>query len=163
MRVNEDVERSAARARRCHGQLTSVAYLERLYVGADAHQPRQAVTHRDERLATHERLGAAAADPAVQLAVIGDHGLVAGMRRRRRFRAHHSRECARTARRGGLGQQDEQAVVYSVTPLLRSAAHTLSDVTGMSMLVMPRCDSASMTALTYAAGDPTVADSPTPF
>src|ERR1700683_4582689 len=48
-------------------------------------------------------------------------------------------------------------------PLLRSAAHTLSEVTGMSMLVMPRCDNASMTALTYAAGDPTVADSPTPF
>ena len=33
----------------------------------------------------------------------------------------------------------------------------------MSMLRTPRCASASITALTYAAGEPTVADSPTPL
>jgi hypothetical protein len=33
----------------------------------------------------------------------------------------------------------------------------------MSMLRTPAWASASMTAFTYAAGEPTVADSPTPF
>src|SRR5207247_5853019 len=42
-------------------------------------------------------------------------------------------------------------------------AQTRSDVTGMSMFVTPWGASASMTALTYAAGEPTVADSPTPL
>ena len=127
----------------------------RVGVRTDAHQPRQAIAHCHERFAADERVRAAAADPSVQLAVGGDHGLVAGMRRRRRLRANHGCECARTPRRGVLGEQVHQSVVYSVTPLLRSAAHTLLEVIGMSMLVMPRCDSASITALTYAAGDPT--------
>src|SRR3989442_882366 len=52
---------------------------------------------------------------------------------------------------------------HSVTPFDRRAAQTLSEVTGMSMLVIPYGDSASITALTYAAGEPTVADSPTPL
>jgi hypothetical protein len=43
------------------------------------------------------------------------------------------------------------------------ASHSLADVTGMSMLRTPRCHTASSTALTNAAGEPTVADSPTPF
>jgi hypothetical protein len=34
-------------------------------------------------------------------------------------------------------QQLDQLVAYSVTPLDRKAAQTLSEVTGMSMLVMP--------------------------
>src|ERR1700683_4110406 len=163
MRVDEDVERSAAGARRRHRELTSVACLERLGVGTDAHQSWQPVTHGNECLATHEWFRAAAADPAVQLPVVGDHSLVAGMRRGRRLRAHHGRVRARAPRSSVFGEQSEEAVVYSVTPLLRSAAHTLSDVIGMSMLVIPRCESASMTAFTYAAGDPTVADSPTPL
>ena len=44
-----------------------------------------------------------------------------------------------------------------------SASHTLSGVSGMSMFFTPACQSASITAFTYAAGDPTVGDSPTPF
>ena len=44
-----------------------------------------------------------------------------------------------------------------------SASQTFADVTGMSMFFTPACQSASITALTYAAGEPTVADSPTPF
>ena len=43
------------------------------------------------------------------------------------------------------------------------AAHTRSGSSGMSMLRTPRCASASITAFTNAAGEPTVADSPTPF
>ena len=43
------------------------------------------------------------------------------------------------------------------------ASHTLSGVSGMSMFFTPACQSASITAFTYAAGEPTVADSPTPF
>ncbi len=54
-------------------------------------------------------------------------------------------------------------VAHSASPASASACQTLSDVSGMSMFRTPACQSASMTAFTYAAGDPTVADSPTPF
>ena len=63
--------------------------------------------------------------------------LVAGARRGRRLDAHHSRQRARRAVGGVLTQQLQYVVAYSVTPFERNAAHTLSDVTGMSMLVMP--------------------------
>jgi hypothetical protein len=43
------------------------------------------------------------------------------------------------------------------------ADHTRSGSSGMSMLRTPRCAIASITAFTYAAGEPTVADSPTPL
>ncbi len=69
-----------------------------------------------KRLAAHQRLRAAAADPAVQRAVRGDHRLVAGVRGRRRLRAHHGCERARTPRGGVLGEQSQDRVVYSVTP-----------------------------------------------
>src|SRR5207302_9808656 len=52
---------------------------------------------------------------------------------------------------------------YSAAPTAFKASQTLSEVTGMSMFLMPRCPTASITALTKAAGDPTVADSPTPL
>src|SRR5206468_7923503 len=52
---------------------------------------------------------------------------------------------------------------HSARPASTSACQTLSEVTGMSMLRTPAWASASTTALTYAAGEPTVADSPTPF
>jgi hypothetical protein len=45
-------------------------------------------------------------------------------------------------------EQLEYVGGYSVTPLDRRAAHTLSEVTGMSMFVMPYGDKASITALT---------------
>jgi hypothetical protein len=47
-----------------------------------------------------------------------------------------------------LTQKLQYVVAYSVTPLDRKAAQTLSEVTGMSMLVIPYGDRASMTALT---------------
>src|SRR3984957_11351608 len=43
------------------------------------------------------------------------------------------------------------------------ARHTLSRVSGMSMCVTPSGESASITAFTNAAGDPTFGLSPTPF
>src|SRR5262249_35432962 len=43
------------------------------------------------------------------------------------------------------------------------ADHTLAGVNGMSACLTPYGLSASITALTTAAGDPTVADSPTPL
>ncbi len=43
------------------------------------------------------------------------------------------------------------------------ASHTFPLVSGMSMLRTPRGHNASITAFTNAAGDPTVADSPTPL
>src|SRR5262249_58663249 len=52
---------------------------------------------------------------------------------------------------------------YSATPLSFRIRQTFSGVTGMSMCFTPRCESASTTAFTMAAGAPTVADSPTPF
>src|SRR2546423_7139427 len=54
-------------------------------------------------------------------------------------------------------------MTYSAAPFSFNAAQTLSDVTGISIFVMPRWATASITALTKAAGDPTVADSPTPL
>src|SRR5206468_5682189 len=54
---------------------------------------------------------------------------------------------------------------FSFYPAFASwmAAHTRAGVTGMSMLRTLYGKSASMTAFTYAAGEPTVADSPTPL
>src|SRR5262247_1040584 len=52
---------------------------------------------------------------------------------------------------------------YSVTPLSLKSFQTFGGVIGMSMCLTPRCHSASTTALTIAAGAPTVADSPTPL
>src|SRR5262249_47925773 len=48
-------------------------------------------------------------------------------------------------------------------PFSWSICHTFQGVIGMSMCLTPRCDNASTTALTNAAGDPTFGDSPTPF
>src|SRR5258708_13572194 len=103
------------------------------------------------------------ADPATQPAVAGDHRLVTGTRGGRRLAAHDSRQHAWRAGRRVFVKQLDYLVCYSVTPFERSAAQTLSEVTGMSMFVIPYGGSASITALTYAAGEPTVAASPTPF
>ena len=46
-------------------------------------------------------------------------------------------------------------MAYSAAPFSFSAAQTLSEVTGMSMFRTSACASASITALTYAAGEPT--------
>jgi uncharacterized protein YkwD len=51
----------------------------------------------------------------------------------------------------------------SAPPAVSMASHTRSGRTGMSMLRTPRWASASTTAFTKAAGEPTVADSPMPL
>jgi hypothetical protein len=65
-----------------------------------------------------------------------------------RFGAHDSGQHAGRAVRLEVPQQVGQVVFYSVTPFDLNAAQTLSGPIGMSMLVMPYGDSASMTALT---------------
>ena len=162
-RLNEDIERAATGARGGNHQLSTLARLFHLVASHDVDQLRRAFGQRPQGLAAHDGLRAAAADPPSQAAVGGDHGLVAGMRGGRRLAAHDRSKRARGARGLVLLQQIEYVVGYSVTPPALNAAQTLSDVTGMSMLVTPYGESASMTAFTYAAGEPTVGDSPTPL
>src|SRR6516225_10969498 len=52
---------------------------------------------------------------------------------------------------------------YSATPLSFKICHTFQGAMGMSMCLTPKCDRASTTALTNAAGEPTLGDSPTPL
>src|SRR5262249_49583581 len=132
-------------------------------VGHDPNQARRALRKGLQRLAPHERLRTAAPYPSPQPAIGGDHCLVARPCRGGRVAADDRGQHAGRAGRGQLGQERDRVVRYSVTPLDLSAAQTLSEVTGMSMFVIPYGASASITALTYAAGEPTVADSPTPF
>src|SRR5487761_96517 len=162
-RLYEDVERAAART--CGGdhELAPLAGLLDLLGGHDLDELGRALGKGAESLAPNDRLGAAPSDPTAQAAIRGDDRLVPGSRRGRRLDAHDSRERAWNAISRVLTQQLQYVVAYSVTPFERNAAHTLSDVTGMSMLVIPYGESASITALTYAAGEPTVADSPTPL
>src|SRR4029453_12261202 len=86
---------------------------------------------------------------------------VAHARRGGPLDGYHRRERERRALAGEPARLDEH--VHSASPVSFSAAQTLSAVSGMSMFRTPACASASMTALTNAAGEPTVADSPTPF
>ena len=162
-RLDEDVQRAAARAGRRDHELAALSRLLDLGRRHDPHQLRHALGQGSQRLAADDRLRAAAADPAAQAAVGRDDRLVPRPRGGGRLAAHHSRQHARRAVGRVLAEQLQYVVGYSVTPFERSAAHTLSEVTGMSMLVMPYGESASITALTYAAGEPTVADSPTPL
>src|SRR5512136_1839900 len=74
--------------------------------------------------------------------------------------------CGRTALvpAGGWGAAELQLIARSVRngrPWI--ARHTWAGVSGMSACRTPYGRSASMTALTTAGGDPTVADSPTPL
>ena len=103
---------------------------------------------RAQRLAPHDRLGAAASDPSAQPAVGGDDRLVAGPRGGRRLAPNDRGQHARRAGRGELAELVEDVVRYSLTPAARSAAQTLSGVTGMSMFFTPYGDSASITAFT---------------
>src|SRR5262249_7572420 len=77
-------------------------------------------------------------------------------------------ESTRSERMWGRRHHRARAVMtpdycYSVTPLSLKSFQTFGGVIGMSMCLTPRCQSASTTALTIAAGAPTVADSPTPL
>ena len=162
-RLDEDVERTAARTRGGDHELAPLASLPDLLGGHDLDQLRRALGQGAQSLAPHDRLRAASPDPPAQPAVGGDDRLVPRARRGRRLDAHDCGQRARRAVGRVLTQQLQYVVGYSVTPFERSAAQTLSEVTGMSMLVMPYGESASITAFTYAAGEPTVGDSPTPL
>src|SRR5207249_4794066 len=132
--------------------------------GPDPDEPRLAVGERPQRLADDDRLGACAADPSDEAAVGPHDGPVAAPRRRRPADADHRGEHVRLARGRQPPRLDDDLVrPHSASPAWFSASHTRDGVTGISMLRTPACASASTTAFTYAAGDPTVADSPTPL
>ena len=134
-----------------------------------AKQARLAVGQRVERLADDDRLGARAADPALDRAVGVDDPVRPGPGRRRPRDRDDRRERERLAGLRELRGAREQAAParlrrgQAVTPFSRRIAQTFCGVIGMSMLRTPRCHSASTTALAIAGGAPTVADSPTPF
>ncbi len=119
-----------------------------LIAAHDVNELRRAVSQRTQRLPPHHRLRAAAANPAAEPSVGRDHRLVAGPRRGGRLGADDSRQRTRDAASLEFADQVEDFVGYSVTPFDRKAAQTLSGPMGMSMLVIPYGDSASMTALT---------------
>lgn len=135
------------------------------------HQARQAFSQSIKGLEHHHRLGTGATDPAPEPAIEGDQGGVAGPSRDWAGRPHHrysgvgfpALDQGRflTSERRSEWPSDHAAQSPSPVPWI--ASHTLELVTGMSMLVTPRWDRASTTALTKAAGEPTVADSPTPL
>ena len=118
----------------------------------------------------HRRLRARATEPAAHRAVVEDHRLRPHVARARRPPPHHRRQRERRARLRELHRLREHVGVHRLicsgeeTRLEAWIAdHTRSGSSGMSILRTPRCASASITAFTYAAGEPTVADSPTPF
>src|SRR5262249_43454938 len=129
---------------------------------ADAQQPDLAVGERVQGLADHRGLGTRPSHPADERAVRADQRPVAPPGRGWPAHRDHGREHVlppRLAEPAGL----DQDIVHSVSPASASACQTLSGLSGMSMLRTPACQRPSITAFTYAAGDPTVADSPTPF
>src|SRR5262249_10520056 len=146
------------------GALRLDQHLDRPLGGAaalDPLPPHVTVGQGLERQPQHLWLGARAADPAVQLATFCHHRPVADTRRRPPLDAHYGRERERCSLVRQAAGFDED--VHSARPTSSSAPQTLSDVSGMSMFRTPAWASASMTAFTNAAGEPTVADSPTPL
>src|SRR6185295_2438092 len=116
------------------------------------------------RLADHGRLRARAADPAVDGTVARHESPIATTCGRRPAHVDDGRERERLSRRGELARADEHIDgAHSASPTSFSAAQTLSEVTGISRFRTPAWARASTTAFTKAAGEPTVADSPTPF
>src|SRR5207344_3585057 len=101
------------------------------------------------------------ADPAGERAVRGDDRMVSSPRRGRALDPDDCRERERPSLCGEPAGLDEH--VHSARPASWSAAQTLSEVTGISRFRTPAWASASTTAFTNAAGEPTVADSPTPL
>ena len=129
---------------------------------SDPHHARFAVRQRAERLADDDRLGAGAADPTDDGAVGQDDRAVAAACGGRTLDVDDRRENERFSRRRELAGAD-QDFAHSAIPTAAIASHTRSGMRGISMLRTPAYASASTTAFTYAAGEPTVADSPTPL
>src|SRR6266550_3540091 len=136
-RLYEDVERSTARACGGHHELALLAGLPDLFGSHDPYELRDALGKGAQGLAPDDWLRAASPDPPAQAAVSRDDRLVARASRGGRFDPHDGSQHTGRAICRVLTQQLQYVVRYSVTPLERSAAHTLSEVTGMSMLVMP--------------------------
>jgi hypothetical protein len=103
----------------------------------DPDQAGDAMAHGSERLAADHGFRTTASHPASEPAVRGDDGLVPWPRGGGRITAHHRDERARTARGGKLCEQRNEVLGYWLDPLDRSASQTLSEVTGMSMFVIP--------------------------
>src|SRR5262249_14111360 len=127
----------------------------------DPDEPRLSVGECRERLPHDGRLGARATDPTCDPPVRAHDRMVAGPGRRRAFDTHYGRQRERSPFRRESSGFDEH--VHSARPTSFRAAQTRSGVTGISRFLTPAWASASTTALTYAAGEPTVADSPMPL
>ena len=135
--LDEDVEGAAARAGEIKWSARPSGGTPWGLGRHDLDQAWRPLSEGAQGLPPDQRLRAAAADPAAQPAVGRDHRLVAWLGGRGRLAPDHRGQHAGRAGGGVVGQQPEQVVGYSVTPLARRAAQTLSEVTGMSMLVMP--------------------------
>ena len=166
MRFHVDLQRAPRMAG--HDQLDDAVAAAALArdILREPEQPRLAVDERPERLAHDDRLGARAADPALDRAVRVDDPRRAGPGRRRPPNGDHGGDRERLAGGLELGRPGEHGTGghdgYEM-PFSWRMAHTFWGVIGMSMLRTPRCHRASTTALAIAGGAPTVADSPTPL
>ena len=140
--LQEDLERAAAQARVGDDDGALLVGRPVDLARDDPDQHRLARLQRAQRVQAHRLVRARPADEALDRPVWPHHGPVAGAGDRRARAAHDDRLDVR--RRGH--------------PC--SAAHTFAGLSGMSTWRTPM---ASITALTTAGGEPTVADSPTPF
>ena len=133
--------------------------------GAQEQQPRRPLLERLQRLSDDRRLGARPAEPAAHLAIRHDERGRALLAGRRRAPPYDGRQHERLSPPGELRRELEDVRLQAEMPAFAfsNASHTFADVTGMSMFLTPDGHNASITALTYAAGEPTVADSPTPL
>src|SRR3954453_11219769 len=163
-RLEGDLQRALALACHRHAHDTLEQCAVELVERPEEQKSRLARCERVQRLADQRGCGAGATDEPMDRAVREDDCLRAHLSRCRCAAPDNRREHERAtvgAQRRRLVDRVGHRLSYRRS--VRNASHTRAGVTGMSMLRTPRCASASMTALTYAAGDPTVADSPTPF
>src|SRR3954453_20820099 len=166
-RLEGDLQRALALARHRHAHDTLAQRAVELVERAEEQKSRLAGCERVQRLAGQRGCGAGATDEPMDRAVRQDDCLGAHVSRCRRTAPDNRREHERAsvgAQRRSLVDRVGHRLSYRRSVRNAShASHTRAGVTGISMLRTPRCASASITALTYAAGEPTVADSPTPF
>ncbi len=161
-------------ARDRHGHDAVALVPRELLRRSEEQQPRRAFLERAPSLPDDGGLGAGTAQPPANPPVARDQRRRARLPGRRRTTPHHRGEHERLASRGesrrpqrGSRASRSRSVhrpsLQASAPAAWIASQTFADVSGMSMFFTPRGWSASITALTYAAGEPTVADSPTPF
>src|SRR5690606_23071673 len=134
----------------------------------DAQQRRLARPEEPERLVAHRRLGALPADEPLHRPVGQDERPVAGLRARRALGPHDRGQHVRRPAAAQLLGLVLGRAVHGIARSVRNGRpwttrQTFAGVSGMSACRTPYGRSASTTALTIAAGEPTVADSPTPL